>query len=151
MSRFKPTIALFLCLVMALPLVAQTPEIKAPQPGGFLYGLTKNYRPTTVPRVNWEDSPRIDRLMRAGRLYLSLRDAIALALENNLDIEVARISPKLSDANLLRASAGQLLRNVNNSISQGPSSASLGVLAGASSLGSTGGTSNGGVLSGLNV
>ena len=151
MSRIKPIIALFLCLVMALPVVAQTPEIKAPDPGGFLYRLTKDYRPTTVPRVNWEDSPRIERLMRAGRLYLSLRDAIALALENNLDIEVARISPKLSDANLLRANAGQLLRNVNNSISQGPTSASLGVLAGASSLGSTGGTSNGGVLSGLNV
>ena len=31
---------------------------------GFLYGLTKNYRPTTVPRVNWEDSQRIERLMR---------------------------------------------------------------------------------------
>ena len=66
---------------------------------------------------------------------------------------MARVGPKLSDANLLRASAGQLLRNVNNSISQGPSSASLGVLSGANSLGSTGGsgTSTGGVLSGLNV
>src|SRR5438874_2814598 len=92
--------------------------------------------------------------MRAGRIYLSLRDAIALALENNLDIEVSRLGPKLSDVNLQRASAGQLLRNVNNSVSQGPSSASLGVLAGANSLGSTGGGSGsgtGGVLSGLNV
>jgi outer membrane protein len=153
MSRIKPIIALVMCLVMALPIAAQTPEIKAPTPGGFFYRLTKDYRPTPVPQISWEDSQRIERLLRAGKLYLSLRDAIALALENNLDIELARVNPKLSDANLLRASAGQLLRNVNNSISQGPSSASLGVLAGANSLGSTGGngSSNSGVLSGLNV
>jgi outer membrane protein TolC len=95
--------------------------------------------------------------MRAGNIYLSLRDAIALALENNLDLESARYNPKLADANLLRAKAGALLRNVSNSISQGPSSASIGVLA-ATQLGSggTGGggganSGTGGVLSGLNV
>ncbi len=153
MSRIQPIVALLLCVLMASPIFGQTPEIKAPTAGGFIYGITKNYRPRTVPAVSWEDSTRIDRLMRAGKIYLSLHDAIALALENNLDLESARITPKLSDANLLRASAGQLLRNVNNSISQGPSSASLGVLAGANSLGSTGGggSSTGGVLSGLNV
>ena len=154
MSRIQPILALLLSFLMALPIFAQTPEIKAPNKNGFFYGLTRNYRPTTVPMISWEDSQRIEKLMRAGRIYLSLRDAIALALENNLDIEVARISPKLADSNLLRASAGQLLRNVNNSISQGPSSASLGVLSGANSLGSTGGgggSGTGGVLSGLNV
>src|SRR4051794_29464264 len=109
MSRIKPILAVFLCLTMALPMVAQTPEIKAADPGGFLYKVTRNYRPTTAPRISFEDSLRIERLLRAGRLYLSLRDAIALALENNLDIEGARLQPKLSQANLLRASAGQLL------------------------------------------
>ena len=154
MSRIQPIFALLLSFLMALPIFAQTPEIKSPDKSGFFYGLTKNYRPTTVPAISWEDSQRIEKLMRAGRIYLSLKDAIALALENNLDIEVARISPKLAESNLLRANAGQLLRNVNNSISQGPSSASLGVLSGANSLGSTGGgggSGTGGVLSGLNV
>src|SRR5438477_1316256 len=89
--------------------------------------------------------------MRAGNIYLSLRDAIALALENNLDIEVARLSPKLQDANMLRADAGQLVRNVSTSISSGPSSAQLGALAGASSLGSTSAGGNTTVLSGLIV
>ena len=79
--------------------------------------------------------------MRAGIIYLSLRDAIALALENNLDLEYARYNPKLSEANLMRASAGALLRNVSNSISTGPSSAPLGVLA-STELGS-GGTGGG--------
>src|SRR5664279_1616929 len=136
MSRFKSILSVILCFVMALPVFAQTPEIKGSTNRGFFYGLSKNYQPTTVAQISFEDSQRIERLIRAGRIYLSLRDAIALALENNLDLEVARLNPKLQQANLLRASAGQLLRTVSSSISSGPSSASLGVLAGANSLGS---------------
>jgi len=154
MSTFRRVLAIFLCLVIAAPIFAQTPEIKGSSNTGTWSWLTHNYRPRQVPQISFEDSPRIERLMRAGSIYLSLRDAIALALENNLDIEVARLSPKLQDANVMRASAGALLRNVNTSISQGPSSASLGALAGANSLGSTnagGSGSTGGVLSGLNV
>lgn len=141
-------------LVCSAPLQGQTPEISEGS-GGFLSGLTRNYRPHSVPKINYQDSSRLDKLIRAGRIYLSLKDAIALALENNLDIELARLTPRLSDVNVKRASAGQLLRNVSSSISSGPSSASLGVLAGANSLGnsSNGSTSSGtgGVLSGLNV
>lgn len=158
MLRFKPistqVVAVVLCCVMASPVFAQTPEIKGYTGKGFIYNVTRNYRPTSVPIINFDDSNRIERLMRAGRIYLSLRDAIALALENNLDIETARLNPKLQQANLMRASAGALLRNVNNSISTGPSSASLGVLAGANSLGATStssGGGTGGVLSGLSV
>ncbi len=158
MSRFKPistqVVAVILCGVMALPVFAQTPEIKGYTGQGVIYNVTRNYRPTSVARISFEDSNRIERLIRAGRIYLSLRDAIALALENNLDIETARLNPKLQQANLMRANAGALLRNVNNSISSGPSSASLGVLAGANSLGATSTSSSGstgGVLSGLSV
>jgi outer membrane protein TolC len=154
MLRVKSIVALILCCVLALPALAQTPEIKGSTGHGFFYGIARNYLPTGVRGISFEDSNRVERLMRAGRIYLSLRDAIALALENNLDIESARLNPKLQQANLQRANAGALLRNVNNSISTGPSSASLGVLAGANSLGSTGGSSGastGGVLSGLSV
>ena len=135
MSRFKSLLSVILCFAIVLPVFAQTPEIKGSSNTGFFSRFTRNYRPTTVAHINFEDSQRIERLIRAGRIYLSLRDAIALALENNLDIEVARLNPKLQQANLQRASAGALLRNVNNNISNGPSSASLGVLAGANSLG----------------
>jgi len=155
MYIIRQMLAVYLCFVMAAPIFAQTPEIKGSTDTGTISWLTRNYRPRQVPQISFEDSQRIERLMRAGSIYLSLRDAIALALENNLDIEVARLNPKLQDANLMRASAGALLRNVNNSISQGPSSASLGALAGANSLGATGSGSGsgstGGVLSGLNV
>ncbi len=104
--------------------------------------------------MSFEDSPRLDKLMRAGIIYLSLQDAISLAIENNLDIENARFSNRLNEANVLRASAGTLLRSVPSSISTGPTSSSLGVLA-SNALGS-GGTANvssgsSSLLSGLSV
>src|ERR1022692_2812588 len=156
MSRLKTILSVILCFAMVLPVFGQTPEIRGSSGGGFFHRFTKNYVPTGVAAISFEDSPRIERLMRAGRIYLSLRDAIALALENNLDIEVARLNPKLQQSNLMRASAGALLRNVSSNISSGPSSASLGILSGANSLGSTGSTTSstgttGGVLSGLSV
>jgi outer membrane protein len=153
----KPVLAVLLCLAIALPGFAQTPELTGSPRHPLVSWFTWNYSPHPLPKAGMEDSPRIERLMRAGNLYLSLRDAIALALENNLDLELARYNPKISDANLLRVSAGSLLRNVSSSVSSGPSSASLGVLAG-SQLGSGGtgggassGSGQGGVLSGLNV
>jgi len=152
MSRFKSAVAVLLCYVITFPVFGQTPELKGHE-GSFLTDLFRSYIPHPVPKISFEDSPRIDKLMRAGNIYLSLRDAIALALENNLDIEVARLTPKLQDANMLRADAGQLIRSVSSSVASGPSSAQLGALAGANSLGSTGASSGGGtsVLNGLIV
>jgi len=155
MSRLKSILSVILCFAIVLPVFGQTPEIKGSSPGGFFYRFSQNYQPTGVAAISFEDSTRMEHLMRAGRIYLSLRDAIALALENNLDIEAARLTPKLQKANLQRASAGQLLRTVNSSISSGPSSASLGILGGANALGSAGASSSstgtGSVLSGLNI
>ncbi|HYW46459.1 MAG TPA: TolC family protein [Bryobacteraceae bacterium] len=155
MSFTRSFVAVLLCYAIALPGFAQTPEVTR-GPGHGIFGwLTNNYTAHALPRVSFEDSPRLEKLMRAGNIYLSLRDAIALALENNLDLEYARYNPKLQDANLLRVSAGALLRNVSTSISSGPTSASLGVLA-QTSVGSGGissgvGSGQGGVLSGLNI
>jgi outer membrane protein len=156
MSLAKSVLAILLCLAVAAPGFGQTPDIPGASRRPVLSWFTWNYEPQPVPNVVFEDSTRIDKLMRAGMLYLSLRDAIALALENNLDIETARFSRRLSDANLLRVSSGQLLRNISSSISSGPSSATLGVLAGTQlgsggSGGASSGSGQGGVLSGLNV
>ena len=156
MSRLKAALAIWLCLAVALPGFAQTPEIAGASHRSLFSWFAWNYEPHPIQNVTFEDSPRLDKLMRAGIIYLSLRDAIALALENNLDIETARFNPKLSAANLLRVSSGQLLRNVSSSISSGPSSASAGVLASTllgsgGSGGASSGSGQGGVLSGLNV
>src|ERR1022692_3256866 len=104
MSRFKSILSVILCFTMAVPIFGQTPEVAGSPNRGFFYGLTKNYQPTTAAGINFEDSQRIERLIRAGHIYLSLRDAIALALENNLDIETARLTPKLQQSNLDRKS-----------------------------------------------
>jgi outer membrane protein TolC len=58
--------------------------------------------------------------MRAGQIYLSLSDAIALALENNLDIELERFLPKIADTDLLRAKGGGLLRGLNLFVNEPP-------------------------------
>jgi outer membrane protein len=156
MPSAKSALALLLCLFLAAPTFAQTSQIYGPGQHGVLGWFSNNYRAHKISYSSLEDSPRLEKLMRAGNIYLSLRDAIALSLENNLDIESARYGPKLAEANLFRAKAGALLRNVSSSISTGPSSASIGVLAqtqlgsgGTGGGASSGGT--GGVLSGLSV
>jgi len=138
------------------PVSYQTPEMGVYQNPKFAW-FSRNYLPRPVPNVVWADSGRVEKLMQAGNIYLSLRDAISLALENNLDIENARFNLPQAQSNLLRASAGQILTNVSNSVTSGPSSASSsGVLAGSGGFGTGGGGASAsgtqsGVLSGLNV
>ena len=156
MSFPKSLLAISLSAAMAVPMFGQAGSLQMDNGHGFIYGITHNYRVRDVHPVNFADSQRIDALMRAGNIYLSLRDAIALALENNLDIESSRYGPQLALADLQRAAAGQLLRNVSSNITSGPSSASLSVLGGASAVnagqgGSTVNNTNNGILSGLSV
>ncbi len=154
MKSGKSCLVISLCALLASPAAAQTTDsFTLGGKPGFWNGLVRPYQPHLIAPINFEDSSRIGKLIRAGNIYLSLRDAIALALENNLDLELARIQPKLNVANLQRAQAGQLLRTVSSNISSGPSSATLGVLAG-NAVGNTGGSSgntNNGILSGLSV
>src|ERR1700687_6005667 len=90
----------------------RTPQIR-PSDGSFFSRLVSAYRPREVSPVNLQNSQRIFDLMRAGQLYLSLPDAISLALENNLDIELERFLPKIADTDLLRARGGGLLRGLS--------------------------------------
>jgi len=101
-----------------------------------------------VAPANLSNSPRLASLVRAGNLYLSAQDVIALALENNLDIAVQRYAPFLSREVLRRTESGQFLRNVSQTISPGPQSVSLaGVTSSTVGLPDTGsGVSSGGGL-----
>ncbi len=89
----------------------RTPQVRSPDTA--FGGLVSPYKAREVSPVNFQNSSRIFDLMRAGQLYLSLDDAIALALENNLDIEQERFVPKMADTDLLRAHGGGLLRGLN--------------------------------------
>lgn len=79
----------------------------------------KSYTPSYVPPVNLTNSPRLQNLERDGKLYISLRDAVALALENNLDIANFRYNFPTAQADLLRTKAGGNANGVNTSVVQG--------------------------------
>jgi outer membrane protein len=92
---------------------------------GILGWLTNPYRARSVPPVNLANTTRLESLVRAGNLYLSAQDIVALTIENNLDIEVQRYGPLLAREVLRRAQGGGALRSVGVGVAQGPQSVSL--------------------------
>jgi outer membrane protein TolC len=92
---------------------------------GVFSRVSGPYRAGEKPEIDLTNSTRLDALMRAGNLYLSLQDAIALALENNLDIAIQRYGPLLADAAVEMAEAGGFARGVSTNVTAGPSSATV--------------------------
>ncbi len=74
------------------------------------------YTATDVPLPRLGNTPRLDNLLRDGKLYLSLSDAVTLALENNYDIAIARINLDIADTDLLRTRAGAIFRGVSTGL-----------------------------------
>jgi outer membrane protein TolC len=97
------------------------------------------YRAQEVAEPNLGNSPRIDSLMRNGKIYLSIDDAVALALENNLDIDIARYNLNIADTDYLRAKSGANILGVNAGIVQNTPGGGVGGLGGTVGSG-TGGT-----------
>jgi outer membrane protein TolC len=108
------------------------------------------YTSRQVDPPNLANTARIDSLMREGKLYLSLNDAIALALENNLDIAIARYNLNIADTDVLRAKAGAQILGVNVGIVQNTPGGGVGGIG--TQVGSgTGGTSLGAGGAGVGV
>jgi outer membrane protein len=109
------------------------------------------YLPRELAQPSFGNSSRIDSLMRDGKIYLSIDDAIALALENNLDLDLARYNLNIADADLLRAKSGASILGVNTGIVQNTPGGGVGGLGGTVGSG-TGGTTvaAGGVGTGTN-
>ena len=101
------------------------------------------YRATLVPQPNLANSSRIDSLIKDGVLELSLKDAIALALENNLDIAIARYNIPIAAADVLRTQAGGSFRGVNTGVVQNTPGGGVGGFGSGSSGAGAGGTSGG--------
>jgi outer membrane protein TolC len=76
------------------------------------------YTPRHVEPPNLANTPRIDQLMHDGKLYISMNDAVALALENNLDIAIARYNLNIADTDIWRAKAGAAILGVNSGVVQ---------------------------------
>src|SRR5580698_7636229 len=100
-------------------LLAAAPWGSAQQPSHWYSIVTRPYEPQAVPPVNISNTGRIESQLRDGKLYLSLQDAIALALENNIDIEVERYLFPLAQADLLRAQSGNSTQGISTTTSAG--------------------------------
>jgi outer membrane protein len=117
----RASIVIGLCWLLAVsPIYAQTaaPQIGIDPIRPAASILWRPYLPVEVPPVRLANSDRIKLLIRAGKLYLTAHDAIALTLENNIDIENARYNISLLPWNLERSEAGGALAGVPSAASQ---------------------------------
>ena len=85
------------------PLVVEKPQAPV---------ILRPYKAPAVPPARLQNSDRLHKLMRAGKLYLTVQDAIALAIENSLDLEVDRYGPIAAQWQLERQQAGGALRGI---------------------------------------
>jgi outer membrane protein TolC len=110
------------------------------------------YMPQHVPPPNLANASRIDQLLQDGKIMLSMDDAIALALENNLDIGIARYNLNIADTEVLRSKGGaNNFLGVNTGIVQNTPGGDVGGLGGTVGSG-PGGTApgQGGIGAGTN-
>jgi Outer membrane protein len=120
-----PAFFLCACLLLLGSARAQNAVRIEPAAAGRFGRLTRPYQQRNVPQINLSNSSRLESLIRAGNLYLSAPDVVALAIENNIDVEVQRYGPLLAKEVLRRAQGGGALRSVGLGIAQGPQSVSL--------------------------
>jgi outer membrane protein len=125
----------------ALPQAPQPTPSPAPQPYQYAsvdYSKSRSqfpniiapYKPELVPPPNLSNTDRIQQLMHDGKIMLSMNDAVALALENNLDLVLARYNLNIADTDILRAKAGANVLGVNTGIVQNTPGGGVGGLSG---------------------
>ncbi len=101
------------------------------------------YSPDYVPEPALANSARLDRLIRDGKLYLALKDCINLALENNLDLAIARYNLPIANTDILRTQAGGFFRGVNTGVVQGTPGGGVGGFGTGATGAGAGGTTGG--------
>ena len=109
------------------------------KPKSPLPNVIAPYTSRGVPAANLSNSARTDQLFRDGKMYLSINDAVAMALENNLDIVLQRYNLSIADTDLLRTKSGAVALGVNANVVQG----TPGGATGATSVGGTGSSATG--------
>jgi outer membrane protein len=100
------------------PLFLRDTAVDYTQPKSHLWNPIKPYTAINVPLPRLGNTPKLDQLLRDGKIYLSLSDAVTLALENNYDIAIARINLDIADTDVLRAKAGSTIRGVSTGLVQ---------------------------------
>ncbi len=118
-ARTTPLFAIC-CIFAASSLWAQEQGPITPlKPTGSIF--VRPYKAAIVPPIRLGNSPRLRDLIRAGNLYLTVQDAIALTLENSIDLESDRYNALLGQWNLERYQAGGTLPGVPSGSSQASS------------------------------
>jgi len=139
----------------AVPSKSQPFDVKEySKPRSAFPNLLAPYTARRVAPPNVANTPRIDQLLHDGKIYISMNDAVALALENNLDIAIARYNLNIADTDIWRSKAGAAILGVNSGVVQNTPGGGVGGLGtqvgsgqGGTSVGAGGaGTGTGGLV-----
>src|SRR6266704_5971650 len=134
---------------LAWLLIAITPTASAQTNASVSADMPKShnpfsaYSPVGVPAPQLTNSPLLTQLIRDGKLYLSLKDALRLALENNLDLAIARYNLPIANTDILRTKAGGFFRGVNTGVVQGTPGGGVGGFGTGAPGAGAGGTTSG--------
>ena len=113
---------LVLLVVMALllaPCASAQNLVDYSKPASHFPYFVSPYVAHEVPPPSFGNTPRVENMLKDGKLRLSLSDAVTLALENNLDLAIARFNLSIADTDILRSKSGQAVRGVDTGLVQG--------------------------------
>lgn len=142
-------------LALSISLSAQTQPSSAAQaspaqaPMSVQFEMPKShnplnaYAPDSVPEPVMSNSPDLEKQVRDGKLYLSLGDAVDLALQDNLDLAIARYNLPIANTDILRTQAGGFFRGVNTGVVQGTPGGGVGGFGTGAPGAGAGGTTSG--------
>jgi outer membrane protein TolC len=126
---------------------AQASPAQAPMSVQFEMPKSHNplnaYAPDSVPEPVMSNSPDLEKQVRDGKLYLSLGDAVDLALQDNLDLAIARYNLPIANTDILRTQAGGFFRGVNTGVVQGTPGGGVGGFGTGAPGAGAGGTTSG--------
>jgi outer membrane protein TolC len=135
--------------LLAWSLMSLTPIASAQTNASVSSEMSKSHNPFSaylsneVPEPRLTNSPLLGQLIVDGKLHLSLKDAIRLALENNLDLAIARYNLPIANTDILRTKAGGVFRGVNAGVVQGTPGGGVGGFGAGAPGGGAGGTTGG--------
>jgi len=144
-STISTMVKVLLSVVIGLGYGAASAQnvLDSPKPYKHFPDPFAPYLAHEVPPPRFGNTPRIEILLKDGKLRLSLSDAVALALENNLDLAIARFNLSIADTDVLRAKSGQAVRGVDTGLVQGTPGGGIGGFGTGAPGAGAGGTSGG--------
>jgi outer membrane protein TolC len=135
--------SLVILLLLATTAFPQQTNVDYGKPRGYFPNPVGPYIGRSVPAASLANSTRLADLIKDGKLMLSLDDAIALALENNLDLAISRYNLQIADTDILRTKAGASARGVASGLVQGTPGGGVGGFGSGAPGAGAGGTSGG--------